>query len=71
MSAMPTVQANGLLNPFTGRKKWRIFCGNCGYTWDEKVPLVEPSRAICPACKAINTWSPAAFFREYEKHFQG
>jgi len=62
-----TIHGNGLYNHFTGRKKWTITCGACGHTWKEKVPIHEPSSAICPCCKAQNKWSIVAFDAAYNK----
>ena len=59
------IWANGLWNHFTGKKKWRITCGTCTHTWHEKVPIHEPSSAICPCCGSQNVWSAEAFEREY------
>ena len=59
----PSVQANGLWNHFTGKKQWRITCGTCRHTWDEKVPIQERCSAVCPCCHAQNVWSASAFAR--------
>jgi hypothetical protein len=61
------VQANGLINPFTNKKKWRITCGKCNHTWDERCPIMEPSSAICPACREQNIWSYNEFVRHYNQ----
>ncbi len=65
-----TLAANGLWNWFTGRKRWRITCGECKHTWDEKVPICEICSALCPCCGAQNRWNPALFevaYRDYLK----
>lgn len=62
------VQANGLWNHFTGRKKWRITCGECEHVWDEKVPIQEQCSAVCPCCHAQNVWSASLFADRYERH---
>lgn len=63
----PRVRANGLWNPFTGRKKWRITCGDCRHCWDEKVPAQERCSALCPCCGAQNVWSLSDFLRAYDR----
>lgn len=64
------LEASGLQNPFTNKKKWRITCGNCEHRWDEKVPIGEPSSAICPYCKELNMWSYNYFAEQYEKDIE-
>ena len=61
------LEANGLWNHFTGRKKWTITCGLCGHTWSEKVPIREQCSAICPCCKAQNVWSASMFESYYNR----
>lgn len=61
----PLLRANGLWNHFTGRKKWRITCGECQHTWDEKVPIQERCSSICPCCHSQNVWSASAFENAY------
>lgn len=61
------ISANGLMNPFTNKKKWQITCGDCGHTWNEKVPIMEPSSAVCPCCGEQNMWSVNKFAEEYDK----
>ena len=61
------LQANGLWNHFTGKKKWRITCGECQHTWYEKVPIQETCSAICPNCHTQNIWSAIAFERAYRR----
>lgn len=60
------LQANGLWNHFTGRKKWRITCGKCEHYWDEKVPINYVCSAICPCCKTQNKWDALKFQRYYD-----
>jgi hypothetical protein len=60
------LEANGLCNPFTNKKKWRITCGHCRHTWDEKVPVVERCSAICPCCAKQNTWSATRWMEQYK-----
>lgn len=48
------LQANGLWNHLTEKKKWTITCGVCEHTWSEKVPIHDLCSAICPACRTIN-----------------
>lgn len=31
-----------------------ITCGKCGYTWKERVPMVEEPGMACPRCKEVN-----------------
>ena len=40
------ISANGLWNIFSGKKKWTVTCGNCHYTWSDKLPIVEDITAI-------------------------
>lgn len=55
--------ANGI---FWGwKKKWEIQCGECYFVWIEKVPINEPSQAICKACGVINQWSPYEWQQYY------
>ena len=44
-----SLEANGLCNPFTNKKNWRIACGKCRHVWDEKVPIREE----VPACVLV------------------
>lgn len=50
---------NGLWNHFTGRKKYDICCGNCGYQYTDKVKfnIGDEAISICPACDKLNKWS--------------
>tara|TARA_Y100000034_G_C6807667_1_gene362780 strand:- start:46 stop:264 length:219 start_codon:yes stop_codon:yes gene_type:complete len=66
-----SIEANGLYNPFTGKKKWRITCGKCRHTWDEKVPIQERCSAVCPSCKEQNVWSASRFQKAYDKQIPG
>ncbi len=61
------LQANGLYNIFTGKKKWQITCGNCEHVWYEKVPLVDMCSAICPCCRQQNVWDSGEFMRKYDQ----
>lgn len=65
------LESNGLHNPFTGKKKWRITCGKCQHCWDEKVPINDTCSAICPNCKEQNKWSLLVFEKEYEQMING
>ena len=56
--------SNGLW--WGSKKKWEITCGECGFVWIEKVPIREPSQAICPACKTVNFWSTHQWAQAYE-----
>jgi len=62
------ISANGLWNIFSGKKKWTVTCGNCHYTWSDKLPIVEDITAICPHCKKLNGWSASAFQRMYNEN---
>ena len=68
----PHVWANGLWNPFTRKKKWRIECGSCQHSWDEKVPVNnrDEMSAVCPCCGEQNRWSLANFLEHYEKQLR-
>ncbi len=58
--------ANGLYNHFTGRKKYTITCGECSHRWPERVPFtVDTASALCPCCKAQNTWSHSLWLKRY------
>lgn len=64
------VQSSGLWNHFTGNKKWTVTCGECDYTWKEKLPIVENITVICPHCSTVNEWSASAFQRLYEQNLR-
>ena len=58
--------ANGLYNLFTGRKKYTITCGECSHRWPERVPFtVDTVSAVCPCCKAQNTWRHSLWLKRY------
>lgn len=59
--------ANGLYlgKLWGGKKRFGIRCGACGHVWREKVPIAEPTSAICPACRRLNRWSLVAWDRTY------
>ena len=69
---MTKVWANGLWNPFTRKKKWRIECGNCQHLWDEKVPVGDHDEmsAICPCCHEQNVWSLSGFTEKYKQQLE-
>ena len=68
MSIAPkSLSANGLYPMFGYRKKWYITCGGCEHTWRERVPVHEPSSAICPCCGEQNIWSMYKFGDAYEE----
>jgi len=64
------IEANGFWNHFTGKKKWTITCGGCRHTWKEKVPIREPSSAICPSCGTQNIWSATNFDERYRRQHE-
>lgn len=61
--------ANGLWNPFTGRKKYTIRCGACEHSYDDKVPfnMGDTASSICFACGSQNIWSHGEFQRGYNR----
>ena len=64
-----TLYANGLWNIFTNRKKYKIVCGECGYTYSDKVYfLTDDAISICPGCGVRNKWSHSEFNKFYERH---
>lgn len=60
--------ANGLWNHFTGKKKYEIECGNCLYTYSDKVHFAfsNNARSLCPACGVVNKWKHSDFQRIYD-----
>ncbi len=60
------LSANGIYNPFTNKKKWQIGCGACDGWWIDKIPVSEPSVAICPICGAKNRWSIEKWAKLFE-----
>lgn len=66
----PSLEANGLCNPFTNTKKWTITCGNCQHSWKEKIPCTEICSALCPCCGAQNLWSLPKFIMHYNQSFK-
>ena len=59
--------ANGLYNIFNDTKKWRIWCGSCGYVWDERRPVEYTVSAVCPSCRMLNQWDYQKFMQDYEE----
>jgi len=45
---------------FNRGPKWAITCGDCGTTFQERLPLVDEPEIPCPHCQAVNmipvTW---------------
>ena len=64
--------ANGLWNPFTGRKKFQISCGEFNHTYIDKVPCagIDEISSICPCCHTQNVWSISEWFHDYGKEFE-
>ncbi len=74
MSCLPDrLYANGWWNILTGRKRYRIVCGNakCAYIWRAKVPFGETDVAVsaCPRCGMVNEWKHSEFRQKYDEHF--
>lgn len=66
------IRANGLTgNPFTGKKKYRITCGECEHTYSDKVYFSYEINAssVCPCCGTQNKWSQFEFAKKYTKKF--
>lgn len=57
------IEANGLWNIFTGKKKYTVTCGNCGHSYQDKVVFstTDVASSICPGCNAQNRWSHSTF----------
>ena len=63
------LHANGIWNHFTGRKKYDIECGSCGYVYSDKVnfKLSNRAKSICPGCGVMNEWMHSEFAASYDR----
>lgn len=62
------VTSNGLVNPFTRNKRFRLDCGSCGVQFAHKfnVDGGDPVMSPCPQCGIRNKWSLARWVALYE-----
>lgn len=37
-----------------GAPKFSIKCGNCGFSWRERIPHVDNPRLLCRVCGVLN-----------------
>ena len=68
MKVKPTgLLANGFWNIFTGKKKYTITCGNCNFSYIDKVifSMGDTANSICPSCNSVNIWSHTEFQEYY------
>jgi hypothetical protein len=67
------VSANGLVNPFTRNKRFRLTCGACGVMFDHKFNVdtaSDPVMSVCPTCGIRNQWSLARWAALYEERLR-
>ena len=67
-----TLQANGLWNIFSGKKKYIVTCGNCEHTYSDKVYFKsnDTASSICPCCNTQNTWSHSEWSKRYDSELE-
>lgn len=73
MSVTPKyLEANGLYlgKIWGGRKRFTVWCGHCGFVWKAKVPITEPTNAICPGCNTVNQWLLLGWDRTYQRFLE-
>lgn len=58
MKTVEPIRARGdswsLLQLFGLGPKWTVTCGNCGKTFQERLPVIDRPGVSCPSCGVVN-----------------